>query len=136
MAITRYIPPTKNIIDNRKPEGGYYEADCEVCGGKFYPERSNAKYCTPNCGLIAHRIAVANGTATKRTESKPIATVTTKKTVSTIVVGRDSVVGLLHSKGVRTHGVRVLLKDLAIGETSKWQNVSITRTTASKYEVK
>lgn len=70
MAILKYVPPTKRIIDNRKPEGGYYEAECEVCGTTFYPERSNAKYCTPNCGLIAHRIAVANGTAEKRPTSK------------------------------------------------------------------
>lgn len=71
MAILKYIPPTKKIIDNRSPEGGYYVAKCEICDTEFYPERSNAKYCTPNCGLIAHRIAVANGTAEKRKVSKP-----------------------------------------------------------------
>jgi len=66
MPILKYVPPKKEIIDHRTPEGGYYVAKCEVCETEFYPARSNAKYCCYNCGLIAHRTAVANGTAVKR----------------------------------------------------------------------
>ena len=66
MPILKYHPPIKKLLDKRKADGGYYEAECENCGTKFYPERSNAKYCSPNCGLVQHRMAVANGTAMKR----------------------------------------------------------------------
>lgn len=60
MPILKYVPPTKKILDHRNPEGGYYEAECEICGTKFYPKRSTGKYCNPNCRLIAHRTALAN----------------------------------------------------------------------------
>lgn len=66
MAIIGYVPPKKRIRDNRSSEGNYYIAKCDICDTEFYPNRTSAKYCTPNCGLIAHRQAVANGTATKR----------------------------------------------------------------------
>jgi hypothetical protein len=66
MAIIGYVPPIKYIRDNRSTEGNYFIAKCDICDTQFYPSRSSAKYCTPNCGLIAHRQAVANGTATKR----------------------------------------------------------------------
>lgn len=59
MPILKYVPPIKKIIDHRSDKGGYYEAICENCGTTFYPERSNAKYCSPNCGLIQHRKAKA-----------------------------------------------------------------------------
>lgn len=66
MAILEYHPPKQKLLDKRNENGGYYTAECENCGTTFYPLRSNAKYCTPNCGLIQHRVAVANGTAMKR----------------------------------------------------------------------
>jgi len=66
MPILSYVPPVKNIIDHRSPDGGYYVAKCEVCGGEFFPKRSNAKYDTSNCALIAYRTAIANGTSLKQ----------------------------------------------------------------------
>lgn len=132
MAILKYVPPTKKIIDNRKPEGGYYEAECEVCGTKFYPERSNAKYCTPNCGLIAHRIAVANGTAEKRQVSKPKATVNEP---GEILTSRLSVIDWFRTNDIKHHGLGIILKGLEIGESSVWQNVTITRISMARYKV-
>lgn len=55
MGVLRYIPPTKKIVDNRSHEGNFYEAVCDNCGTKFYPKRSNAKYCSSNCCSIRHR---------------------------------------------------------------------------------
>lgn len=132
MAITRYVPPIKKIIDNRKPEGGYYEADCEVCGTKFYPERSNAKYCTPNCGLIAHRMAVANGTAEKRPVSKSKA----KESASgEVVTGRQEVVSYMKKQGVKHHGLLKKLMELEIGEQLAWEGIFVTRVTSIKYRL-
>jgi len=65
MPIISYVPPKKNIHDNRTPNGGYYTAKCDNCGTVFYPKRSNAKYCTPNCALISHRQAIASGKTAK-----------------------------------------------------------------------
>jgi hypothetical protein len=65
MPILKYVPPTKKILDHRNPEGGYYEAECEICGTKFYPKRSTGKFCNPNCRLIAHRAAVVIRNAIK-----------------------------------------------------------------------
>ena len=132
MAILRYVPPTKKIVDNRKPEGGYYEAECEVCGTKYYPERSNAKYCTPNCGLIAHRIAVANGTAEKRSANKPKPSVSEKYVELT---GRKTVIGWLYRNDIRTHGLGVLLKSLEIGKRIDWEDVLIKRISMSRYRL-
>jgi len=55
MAILKYIPAKTKIIDKRNPDGGYYEATCEVCGTTFYPARASAKYCTSKCRLNHYR---------------------------------------------------------------------------------
>jgi len=55
MAIIRYEPPKRKIIDHRNDNGGYYVAICEACNTTFYPKRVNAKYCCSNCRLDSHR---------------------------------------------------------------------------------
>ena len=55
MGIISYIPKKKEIIDNRTSEGGYYHAICDECGNEFYPKRSNAKYCSRSCLVMAYR---------------------------------------------------------------------------------
>ncbi len=134
MAILKYVPPTKKIIDNRNPEGGYYEAKCEICNTLFYPQRSNAKYCTPNCGLIAHRQAVANGTAQRKIVKKPIylENITDLYTV----VGYSNVINWFSTRKIKTHGLLTRLKDLEIKKTIIWNNHKITQMTRSKYEIK
>jgi hypothetical protein len=138
MAILRYVPPTKKIIDNRKPEGGYYEAECEVCGTKFYPERSNAKYCTSNCGLIAHRTAVANGTVTKKVVSKPKKEKDAPKSANEVFRGAKAVYEYL-STVIDTNRMKgyiiSALKDLSTGETLDIEAYSIKRISAGKFEV-
>jgi|TARA_B110000259_G_C13986565_1_gene390691 hypothetical protein len=55
MGVLKYIPKRKEILDRRSVDGGYYEAECDVCGTTFYPSRSNAKYCSRSCNLILWR---------------------------------------------------------------------------------
>jgi len=92
MPILQYHPPKKKLLDKRKDDGGYYTAKCENCGTTFYPERSNAKYCSPNCGLVQHRMAVANGTAMKRGGA-------ISKTNETTLVGKTNVYNSLIDAG-------------------------------------
>jgi hypothetical protein len=70
MPILEYVPPLKKVIDKRSDKGDYYKAKCDVCGTEFYPKRRSAKYCTPNCKVIQHRIDVANGKIIEKSKSK------------------------------------------------------------------
>lgn len=128
MAILKYVPPVKKIIDNRKPEGGYYIAKCEVCETEFYPERSNAKYCTPNCGLIAHRIAVANGTATKQKpkNSKPAHD-------ETIYNGKELRYFLKQKYGITLGSTKAFLQELPVGGADVHETVTIKRISPNKF---
>lgn len=142
MAILKYVPPTKKIIDKRSADGGYYEAECEICSTKYYPERSNSKYCTPNCGLIAHRIAVANGTASKKYKpggkvgqdsSRSGYAIKTPKN-SVICKGKDEVIGWFHKQGLKTRGLGVLLK-CEVGSMFEFGYVKVQRLTSIKYVI-
>jgi hypothetical protein len=132
MAIIKYNPPVLEIRDNRNKGKGYYDANCEVCGTLFYPKRSNAKYCTTKCALIHHRISVANGTATKRVESKPTVIVDVP---GTIINGRDYVIGWFRKKGIKVYGLETKLKALKIGLFLNYEKHTITRISSSKYKV-
>ena len=55
MGVLRYIPKVKEVIDNRSPDGGFYEAECDECSNIFYPKRSNAKYCSRSCLVMHYR---------------------------------------------------------------------------------
>lgn len=136
MPIVQYVPPKKKIVDHRKPDGGFYIAKCEVCGGEFYPQRSNAKYCTPNCGLIAHRIAVANGTAQKREVAKASNGGAMETWSGVSLIGRETVVGYLRKHNLPVYGLKKALMELKMGETTTWEGVKIRRVNTSRYEVK
>ncbi len=72
MAIKKYTPPTWQIIDNRNPNGGFYEATCDSCGTIYYPKRITSKYCTPKCSLDHFRKSKAEKLALGGIiESKP-----------------------------------------------------------------
>ena len=71
MGVLRYIPKVKEVIDNRSPDGGYYEAECNECGNIFYPKRSNAKYCSRSC-LVMHYRKEQKKTLPKNSEKKII----------------------------------------------------------------
>lgn len=51
MAIVKYVPRKRDIVDRRSEQGGYWEMTCESCGTTFYPTRQNAKFCCRACGL-------------------------------------------------------------------------------------
>ena len=51
MAIVKYVPRKRDIVDRRSEQGGYWEMTCESCGTTFYPTRENAKFCCRACGL-------------------------------------------------------------------------------------
>ncbi len=73
MPILEYYPPKKIVIDKSNSNGDYYKASCECCGAIFFPKRNTAKYCSPNCKVIQHRIETANGIYQKiseKTQSK------------------------------------------------------------------
>lgn len=135
MSIKSYVPPIKKIIDHRSPSGGYYTANCDVCGTEFFPARRNAKYCSPNCGVVAHRTALANGTAVKRTVSKPKKE---KATEGTVCRGAKQVFEYLsqHYDTARQKGVIVKkVKSLELGESFNFGPASIIKISAGKYEV-
>jgi len=71
MAIIRYEPPKRKIIDHRNDNGGYYVAICEACNTTFYPRRVNAKYCCSNCRLDSHRKSKAEILAAGGTVKSP-----------------------------------------------------------------
>ena len=77
-------------------------------------------------------MAVANGTASKRTDSKPKAV---KSSVSDVVVGRGAVVTYLKEKGVKTRGIGVMLHDLQVGERMTFNSYEIRKETAMKYRI-
>lgn len=56
MGVIGYIHRTVKPKDHRRAEGGYYHAQCDECGGEFYPLRENAKFCSRYCsGRYYHR---------------------------------------------------------------------------------
>ena len=146
MPIVSYTPPTKNIVDHRKPEGGYYTAKCEVCGTEFYPQRSNGKYCTANCAVINHRkknaeLLASGGSLkkSKKIESKPSAVKEiVSKTSPTKVIGASNVY-LFLKKNTDTRGQKEEIlstcRECPIGKWFKMNGYEITRTGKIKYEV-
>jgi len=135
MAILEYIPPIKNIIDNRTQRGDYYKASCDVCGTEFYPKRRSAKYCTPNCKVIQHRIDVANGKIIKEIKKSPKKSNSSKKTTYR---GTKSVYQFLKSK-YQTRGDReyilASLNELEFEHSFVYGKDIITRISQLVFEV-
>jgi hypothetical protein len=79
MAILKYFPRKIKIKDNRNPDGGYFEAQCDVCGTTYYPKRNSSKYCSNVCAQRAHRkrteeeVKQKTEKAKKPKEGKPVA---------------------------------------------------------------
>ena len=136
MAILEYIPPIKKVIDKRNDKGDYYKASCDVCGTEFYPKRRSAKYCTPNCKVIQHRIDVANGKIPKEIKK---AVKISKPKFENSIRGCKNVYQFLKSKyntrGDREH-ILDSLNDLEFGETFVYGNEKITRISAMVYDLK
>lgn len=47
--LTRFVAMVEAIADGRP------EAKCPVCSSRFYPSRSDARYCSGRCRMRAHR---------------------------------------------------------------------------------
>lgn len=134
MSIKSYVPPKKNIIDHRTTEGGYYNAICDVCGTEFFPKRSNAKYCSSNCGIVAHRTAIANGDVVK----KRLKTVPEDKNSSITARGSKAVYEQLskiydtsRQKGVITG----MCKELQVGSYFDFKSIRIRRISSGLYKL-
>jgi hypothetical protein len=136
MAILEYVPPVKNITDNRTQRGDYYRASCDVCGTEFYPKRRSAKYCTPNCKVIQHRIDVANGKITKEIKKSTKKSNSDKKNT---IRGNKNIYLFLKNK-YDTYGDRnyILesLNELEFGESFVYGKDEITRISTMIFEVK
>lgn len=136
MAILEYVPPIKNITDNRTQRGDYYRASCDVCGTEFYPKRRSAKYCTPNCKVIQHRIDVANGKITKEIKKSTKKSNSDKKNT---IRGTKNIYLLLKNK-YDTYGDRnyILegLNELEFGQSFVYGKHEITRISTMLFEVK
>ena len=130
MSIKSYVPPKKNIIDHRTAEGGYYNAICDVCGTEFFPKRSNARYCSSNCGIVAHRTAIANGDVLKK-----IKTSNKKTNTSTTIIGKGKVIQWFKGKNLKTYGLQTFLKTQGVGLRDEWEGVTIDKISASKYQL-
>lgn len=131
MAIKSYVPPKLKMIDHRNPEGGYYTANCDICGTEYYPKRSNSKYCSGKCAVVSHRVANAANTVVKKYESKP----KKEKTSGEVVKSLNNVVWWFDQRGMAVRGLQTKLKGLAIGDMTAWNGIDIVRETMSKYRV-
>lgn len=138
MAILKYIPIKKEVIDRRTTDGGYYIAVCENCGNEFYPKRSNAMYCSRSCLVMAYRAKKPS----VRVKAPKVAAAVKEKTAVALQVfsNRDSCIKYLREKNWddvkgKISEVRSSLKGLAVGKTYKLASVSVTRISANKYSV-
>lgn len=145
MAIKRYIPRKTKVTDRRTEEGGYYEAECEICKREFYPVRSNAKYCSNLCAQRAHRIKpkkdiVKRGPNKIKTEVKPS---NEQKATATfrIFKKQNDLIVFLKSKINYSHGsigsLRAKIKALNIDETiilNKIGSMKLTRISAIRFK--
>ncbi len=149
MAIKSYTPPKLKLVDHRNPDGGFYTADCEICNTEFYPKRSNAKYCSPKCAVVAHRKAQVNGTVKKKELPKvvepvvipvvePVITpepIAIQKSKGEIFAGKDYVIGKLRKANVNVHGLNTALSNLEVGKNISWKGYDIAKLSKSRYEV-
>jgi uncharacterized OB-fold protein len=138
MAITKFIPEVKKIIDYRNAGGGFYEATCDSCGTVFYPKRANAKFCNDKCAQNSFREKIASGAVSKKKKSKPVEkkeTVKKPTNEGNIIIGRENVKYAIAGLDIPTHGIGRLLKELQVGDDMGWKGVQIKRISANKYEV-
>lgn len=142
MAIIKFIPEVKKIVDYRNAGGGFYEAVCDSCGTVFYPKRANAKFCNDKCAQNSFREKIASGAVSKKSKAKPVEeTETVKKQKIAIqsslgvLTGKGTVKDYIRSQELPIHGIGRLLNELEIGDDMGWKGVQIKRISANRYEV-
>jgi len=116
MAILRYVPPKRKIIDHSNENGGYYEAICEACNTTFYPKRVNAKYCCSSCRLDSHRKSKAEILASGGTVKTPKTPKTLKDTVKAPEISeKDRMAQLIIQSKMRLKAAQKNYDDYVMG---------------------
>jgi hypothetical protein len=140
MAILRYIPIKKQVIDKRTEEGGFYEAECDECHNPFYPKRSNARYCSRSCLVMSYR---------KKNIGKPFQ----KKSILSTVLSNDQLnekikikedcagtmsaflknIYPVETEKKPAYKLNVELKSITEGTIIKYRNLIVYRRSANKF---
>jgi hypothetical protein len=141
MAVISYVPPKKEIIDRRSPEGNYYVAKCDLCGTDFYPKRKNAKFCSVSCMKLSFR--------NKQDEMKRSGNAPKKKVVPgkvaqmepsmTKITGVNNLYSYVKGKISGMHGRKdefmSSVRNLDIGKIYKIENAVIKRLSSGSWGV-
>jgi hypothetical protein len=135
MAILNYIPKKKEVIDRRTDNGGYYEAVCDECGNVYYPKRSNAKYCSRSCTVMAYRRKKkAEGPKIKKekvNEDLILVKTLPAKDMSWYLKKNYS----SDTDNLPMYVMKEDLVNLTIGETKKMGKIVIKKYSANKYQL-
>lgn len=136
MAIKKFIPGPKKIIDHRGNPHGFYEAVCDVCGTEYYPKRSNSKYCNSKCAVVAHRTAIANGTKTKKkvTPPEPVSKPKKSKEFRGATAVYKYLKEIYDTRGEKTYILNEL-KELSVDDVFVYGTLYIKRVSPQKYEI-
>jgi len=163
MAIVKYIPRKRDIVDRRSDKGGYWEMTCESCGTTFYPTRKNAKYCCRACGLQNWReskkerekeeeaikqkhlqILREKGIPTTIEEWREMKKLekAEKKPNREVIMGSNNVINFLRSKKRfasaikgQIGDIRYNLKEGNIGEIIDWEKFEIEKISDRRFVV-
>ena len=118
MAIIKLIPKVSKMTDYRSNDGGYYIANCEVCGTEYYPKRCTSKYCSNTCSVIAYRNRASNN-----------------QNSNLVAAGCKSVCADFFKQFKRKGDADYLMKRMKINSSFKLENYTIKRLSERKYEV-
>lgn len=140
MAIIRYIPIKKQVIDKRSEEGGFYEAECDQCHNVFYPKRSNARYCSRSCLVMSYRKKNVGKVYQKKSI---LSTVLSKEQLNEKIKIKEDCAGVMSSflKNIypieteRKPGYKLAieLKNIPEGTILKYSNLIVYRRSANKF---
>lgn len=126
MAIIKLIPKVSKMTDYRSNDGGYYIANCEVCGTEYYPKRSTSKYCSNTCSVIAYR------NRAKAVEPKKLSNNQNSNLVAT---GSKGSCADFFKQFRRKSDADYLMKNMKINSSVKLEEYTIKRLSERKYVV-
>lgn len=144
MGVIQFIPGAKNIIDRREEGKSYWIAECDLCETKFYPKRSNARFCSNQCQMKNYRERLAKGLVNqKKTKKKQKIVIEPTLgdedydwTLLDEARGKDDLVLHLKNKcDVKVYGQILKLKSIKIGGTYDIEDYRIKRVNSVMYEI-
>jgi hypothetical protein len=140
MAILRYIPIKKQVIDKRSEEGGFYEAECDECHNPFYPKRSNARYCSRSCLVMSYRKKNVGKVFLKQSI---LSTVLSSKELNEKIKIKEDCAGTMSSFLKRDYPIEtekkpaykliLELKSIPSGQILKYSNLIVYRRSANRF---